>query len=108
MNYKIENLQIWKSAGTYVTGESISTNLATSGYSQASYSTPTSADSTVATNPMPTSDPGQANLGIGGSLSGSLTAAGYSDYWVMQMDTTAQSPPGDVNQKTFTIQYDES
>jgi len=105
---KIENIKIWKSAGSYVTGESISTNLATTGYVQASYATPTSADSTVATRSMPESDPGSANLGIGGSLSGSLTTTGYSDYWVLQMNTTTQSPPGDVNQKTFTIQYDES
>ncbi len=105
---KIENVQIWKSAGNYVTSEGISTNLTTSGYTEASYATPTSADSTVATYSMPTSDPGSANLGIGGSLSGSLTTTGYSDYWVSQLDTGTDTPPGDVNQKTFTIQYDES
>ncbi len=105
---KIENIKIWKSAGDYVTGEGIVTNLTTTGYSAASYTTPTSATSTVATYTMPTSDPGSANLGIGGSLTGSLTAAGYSDYWVLQMTTSTSSPPGNVNQKTFTIQYDES
>jgi len=105
---KIENIQIWKSAGDYVTGESIKTNLTTSGYSAATYSTPTQSTSTVATNDMPTSDPGSANLGIGGSLSGSLTSAGYSDYWVSQLQTTTSTPAGDVNTKTFTIQYDES
>jgi len=105
---KIENIKIWKSAGDYVTGETIKTNLTTSGYSAATYSTPTDSTSTVATNDMPTSEPSGPNLGIGGSLSGSLTSAGYSDYWVSQLQTTTSTPPGDVNTKTFTIQYDES
>jgi len=104
---KIDNIQIWKSAGAYVTGETIDTNLKTSGYSGATYATPTQNESTVATEPMPTADPTQANLGIGGSLSGNLTAIGYSDYWVSQLQTTVSTPAGDVNQKTYTIQYDE-
>jgi len=105
---KIENLQIWKSAGSYVTGESIDTNLTTTGYSQDSYATPTDSTSTVADIVMPTADPAAANMGIAGSLTGNLSSAGYSDYWVTQLQTTATTPPGDVNQKTFTIQYDES
>jgi len=105
---KIENIQIWKSSGDYVTEEAIFTNLTTSSYSEATYSTPTNNDSTVATVAMPTSDPGSANLGIAGSLSGSLTSTGYTDFWVLQMDTGSNTPAGDVNQKEFTIQYDES
>jgi hypothetical protein len=105
---KIENLQIWKSAGAYVTGEGIKTNLTTIGYSAASYATPTASTSSVATNAMPTADPTTANLGLAGSLSGSLTSVGYSDYWVTQLQTTVSTPAGNVNQKTYTIQYDES
>jgi len=106
---KIDNIRIWKSAGDYVTGESIKTNLTTDAgsYSAASYSQPTQNTSTVATNDMPTSEPSSANLGIGGSLTGSLTSEGYSDYWVSQLQTTTSTPPGDVNTKTFTIKYDE-
>ncbi len=104
---KIDNIRIWMSSGTYVTGETIKTNLTTSGYTAASYSQPTQNTSTVATNDMPTSEPSSANLGIGGSLSGSLTSEGYSDYWVSQLQTTTSTPPGDVNTKTFTIKYDE-
>ena len=105
---KIDNIQIWKSAGNYVTGEGIDANLKTSSYVQASYTSPTATTSTVATTVMPTADPAAANLGIAGSLSGNLSAAGYSDYWVSQLQTTGSTPAGDVNQKTFTIQYDES
>ena len=104
---KIDNIRIWMSAGTLVTGESILTNLTTSGYTAATYATPTTSTSTVATNAMPTSEPSSANLGIGGSLTGSLTAAGYSDYWVSQTQTTTAASPGDTNTKTFTIKYDE-
>lgn len=63
--------------------------------------------STVATVAMPTSDPGTANVSIGGSLSGTLTSAGYSDYIVLQLQTTVSAAPGDTSSATFTLQYDE-
>jgi hypothetical protein len=105
---KIENLQIWKSAGVYKTSEAIYANMTTSGYSNASFAQPTSADSSKATIAMPTADPGAANMGLAGTLAGNITTTGYSDFWVLQTDTGGDTPPGDVNQKTFTIQYDES
>jgi hypothetical protein len=103
---KIDNVQIWKSAGAYVTGESIQTNLTTTGYSATAYVTP--ATTTYTALAMPTADPAAANLGIAGSLTGSITAAAYSDYWHSQIQSTGSTPPGNANQKTFTIQYDES
>ena len=104
---QIDNIQIWKSSGDYVTGEGIDTNLKTSSYVQSSFAAPVATESIVATTEMPTSDPGASNLGISGSLSGSLTSEGYSDYWVSQAQSTASTPAGDGNRKTFTIQYDE-
>jgi len=65
-------------------------------------------ESTVATTAIPTSDPGTANVGIGGSLAGSLTAAGYSDYITLQLQTTGAAAAGDSSLATFTLQYDES
>lgn len=105
----IDNFKMWLSSGSYVTGEGISCNLVTSGYSQASYATggPVESDSAVATQSMPTSEPASANVGVGGSLSGQLTAIGYTDYIVLQLDVTASTPSGSVNQKTITIQWDE-
>ena len=44
------------------------------------YATPVATAITGADQTMPTSEPGSANLGIGGSLSGALTGTGYSDY----------------------------
>lgn len=104
----VDNLKVWKSAGAYVTGEGIDTNLKESSYSAASFSTPTDSTSSVAVEVMPTTEPSGANIGISGSLSGQLTSAGDSDYIVMQLQTTGSTPAGDVNEKTFTFQWDET
>ena len=108
----IDNLKIWLSnlGGGWKTGEGISCNLRTSGYVQASYQTggPVDTNSTIADQVMPEAEPGGANLGIGGSLSGSIAAApAYSDYAVLQLDVSASTPAGAVNQKTITFQWDE-
>ena len=102
---KIDNIQIWKSAGAYGTDEGIQCSLRTSGYSQPAFATPTQTVYTDQT--MPVADPTTANLGIGGSLSGSITVAGMSDRMKSQLQTGAGTPVGNVAQKTFTIQYDE-
>jgi len=102
---KIDNTQIFKSAGGYVTGEGIQTCLRTSGYTAVTYATPVT--TTYTDQVMPIADPAAANLGIAGSLAGSLTAIGYTDYWKWQTQTTGSTPPGNTAQKTFTIQYDE-
>jgi len=99
---RIENLQFWKSAGAYVTGETIKW---TGNYT--TYTVPIQTVSTIATTAVPTADPGTANVGIGGSLSGSLVATGYSDFILLQASVTTAASAGAVNQKTFTLQYDE-
>ena len=102
----IDNIRIWKSAGAYLTDEGIQTNLRTSGYAgAASYVDPTTTTYTDQT--MPVAEPGTANLGIAGSLSGQLVAAGQSDYWKHQLQAGASTPPGNSNQKTSSIKYDE-
>jgi len=107
----IDNLKAWIDVGSgWKTGEGMSANLKTSGYSAASYPTagPIDTDSADATQAMPESEPAGANLGIGGSLSGTITSTpSYSDYCVLQLDVTASTPAGAVNQKTITFQYDE-
>lgn len=54
---------------------------------------------------MPTSEPATANLGIGGSLGGSLEEAGASDYLVHQIQTDAGDTAG--SSSTMNYQYDE-
>jgi len=102
---KIDNLKVWRTGA--LGGSAVhKTNATESGYSAASYSTPTKNTSTVATNDMPTSEPSGANLGIGGSLTGSLTAAGESDYLVHQIQTDAGDTEGSTS--TMNYQYDET
>jgi hypothetical protein len=100
---KIDNLQFWMS-----TNFSPSTGLTVywKGNNVGSYQTPVKTDSTIATSTVPTSDPGTANVSIGGSLSGSLTSAGYSDYIVLQLDVASTTPSGDTSLAVFSLQYD--
>lgn len=101
---KVDNLQFWMS-----TDFSPNTGLTVKwkGNNAGSYATPVKTDSTVATSNVPTSDPGTANVSIGTSLSGNLTAAGYSDYIVLQLDVASTAASGDTSLATFTLQYDE-
>jgi len=105
----VDNLKIWKNSGNYVTGEGIDTNAREAAYGGAeSYVQPTQTTSVIATEIMPVAEPSGPNLGIGGSLGGQLTGVGDSDYLVTQLQTTGSTPAGDVNQKQFTYQWDET
>lgn len=109
---QIDNIKIWLSdlGGGWKTEEGMSCNLIESGYSQASYPSggPVETNSTVAINAMPETEPAGPNMGIGGSLSGQITSApSYSDYIVLQLDVSQNTPAGAVNQKTITYQWDE-
>lgn len=99
---KIDNLQFWQS-----TAFSPSTGLQVTfkANNVGSFVTPTATDN--AASNVPTSDPGTANVSIGTSLSGNLASAGYSDYMVLQLDTTSSAAAGDTSAAVFTGQYDE-
>ena len=103
---KIDNLKIWRT--TALGGSAVHlTNARETSYGGAeSFATPVATDSTPATETMPTTEPTDANLGIGGALAGELTAAGSSDYLVHQIQTDA----GDVVGASCTMhyQYDET
>lgn len=106
---RIENLQFWCSASGsgYVTGETIAFDGTTSSYAGTStYATPTNG-AAVPANPMVFADPAAANIGIGGSLTGSLESAGESDFINLQMSVTGAASAGATQTKTFTLQYDE-
>lgn len=99
----IDNLQFWLS-----TDFSPNTGLVLKWVGdQTTYVTPVKTTSTIADTAIPTSDPGTANVTIGGNLAGTLTAAGYSDYIVLQLQTTVSAAPGDTSLATFSLQYDE-
>lgn len=100
---KVQNAKFWKSAGAFGAGEGIDWD----GVATA-YVTPVTAQSTIATAAIPTASPGSANVGFAGSLAGSITAAGFSDFIVMQMQTTTAAEAGDTDTFTFTLTYDEN
>lgn len=101
----IENLMVWRT-GTLGGSAVHVTNAVTSSYGGAvTYAAPTASTSTVATHTMPTSQPASANVGIGGSLTGSLTAIGYSDYIIHQIQSNASDTAGSTS--TMNYSYDE-
>ena len=98
---RIDNLKIWR---TNALGGSAAhlTNARETSYGGAeTFSTPVVTVSSIATQTMPSTEPTDANLGIGGSLTGTLDTTGSSDYLVHQIGTDA----GDVAGSTSTMNY---
>jgi hypothetical protein len=100
---RIQNIKFWKSVGSFGTGETILWDGTTE-----VYVTPVATASAIAISALPTANPASANVSIGGSLSGYLTSAGYSDFIIMQMQTEITADAGDTETFTFTLTYDEN
>ena len=94
----ISNMKFWKSAGTYVVGESIT---AAANVAFATPSQTANADSAIPTAV------GSALAIQSAAGTSTITTAGYTKYIRLQLQTTGSTPAGAVNQKTFTFQYDE-
>lgn len=102
----VDGLKVWRT-GALGGSATHDTNARETSYGGAeTYATPTATTSSVATQAMPTSEPTGANLGIGGSLGGSLTATGDSDYFVHQIQTDSGDTAGSTS--TMNYQYDET
>lgn len=101
---RIDGLRFWMS-----TNFSPSTGLSVFWKgTQQTYLQPAAGTSSIATDSIPTTDPGSTNVSIGGSLSGSLVASGYSDFIVLQLRTTSLAAAGDTSLATFTLSYNEN
>jgi hypothetical protein len=90
--------------------EIVQSNVRMQNYIAASYpsSGPKNNISTDATIPIPTSKPIQTNVGIGGLLTGAITAIGQaSDYIVLQLRVSINTPVGAGSKKIFYISWDE-
>lgn len=101
----VANFKVWRttSLGGSATHK---TNARTSSYAGAlTYATPTTSAVSGVDQTMPTSTPASANVGIGGSLSGQLTATGYSDYVGHQIVTDSSDTVGATT--TMNYQWDE-
>lgn len=100
----VDTLKVWRS-GSLGGSATHKTNARTSSYAGAlSYATPVKTAVTNVDQTMPTSEPASANLGIGGSLSGQITGAGYSDYLGQQLVTDA----GDTSGADYTMNFQYS
>ena len=77
---KVFTLKVWRT-GALSGSDTHVTNARTASYAGAlAYATPTQSAVATVDQTMPTSEPGSANLGIGGSLTGEITVPGSSDY----------------------------
>lgn len=101
---RIANIQAWKSSG----GPDAGITLKWDGDGNTAYTEAVSATSVIATTTMPTGDPGTANVSIGNALTGALSATGYTDYMVLQLQSTTAAAAGDSSTYTFSLSYDES
>ena len=101
---QIQNIQFWKSSGTFGAGESI--NWHDGGIE--TYAAPVTTTTASTDTAIPIADPGSSNVSIGGSQASSLSVAGYSDYITTQMLTTTAAEAGDSEAFTFTANYDEN
>ena len=104
-NY-VGSLYWWKSGGTYVTNELI--YCTDSGTTAPAYATPVITNSTICTGSIYATQPATMNVHVMSSVIGSLTAAGSSNYIVMQTRTASDTPPGNTNSKTFKLQWTEA
>lgn len=75
---------------------------------QQTYFQPTNATSSIATSTLGTSDPGTQNVSVGGSLTTSILATGYTDFVVLQLQTQSNAPAGDTSLATFSLSYIET
>ncbi len=100
----IDNFQFWRSTDfSPNTGLSIKWAPGT----PSAYATPVTGTN-KAVSAVPTSDPGSQNVSVGGDTTGQLTASGYTDYIVLQLNTTSAAAAGDTSLAQFTMNYDES
>lgn len=104
---KIDNIKVYAPGASFPigTGTYLKGNQNTGSWSAETFAAPVTATSTKATATYATSQPASANVGISGSLTGSLTAAGYSDYLVLQVLTNAADTTG--SSLTLRFEWDE-
>jgi len=101
----IDNLKVWRT-GALGGSAAHKTNAREATYGGAeTFATPLETVSTLADQTMPSSEPTDANLGIGGDLVTALSAAGSSDYLIHQIGTDAGDVAGSTS--TMNFQYDE-
>lgn len=105
---KIDNLKVWRTGSLGAGGvHTHVTNARLAAYAGAlAYAQPVATAVATVDQTMPSAVSATANLGIGGSLAGSLVATGYSDYLGHQITTDTSATAGSTT--TMNYQYDET
>lgn len=101
----VSAFKVWISGGDALGAETeFKTNARTAAYGGAdAYGQPATAASAHADQDMPTSEPGTANIGIGGALAGIINSVpSYTDYVVNQIQTSVDETQG----KAVTLTFD--
>lgn len=70
------------------------------------YATPVNVTSVVATDPVPVSEPVNANIGVGGDLEGALLDDGYTDYIVLQLKAGSTAEYGATGLGLYHLDYE--
>lgn len=104
---EINTLKFWRTGS--LGGSAVhKTNARETSYARKPYVAPSTTTSTQGTQTTPTSEPTGANVGIAGSLAGTITTAGatsYSDFIVHQIQTNVADTVGATT--TLNYQYSE-
>ena len=98
----ISNMKFWKSSGAYVTDEAINAGF------NATFATPS--QTSTGDSLIPDSEPSQNVNSFEGDATivyGGSGVSGYTGYIRLQLATSGSTPTGAVNQKEFTLQWDE-
>ena len=103
---RIDNLKVWRTGALGGSAAHLTNARETSYGGAETYATPIKTVSTVADQTMPSTEPTDANLGIGGALAGNLEATGESDLLIHQIGTDAGDTAGSTS--TLNYQYDET
>jgi hypothetical protein len=99
-------LKVWSDAPAdpeatlHYNGHTIEATYDGANHKQTVFATPATT-ATRTPEALPTAEPGSANLGIGGNLTGTLAAPGRSDYLLTQVRTTVDVAAGD----TVTVSF---
>jgi hypothetical protein len=111
----LNNWKVWLSTGSITANCTLKTNLRETSYGGAqSYAAPSATDRSATygyTQTFPTTTPSASNLGYGGTLGAAMTISSglpkYTDYIVMQLQTTGSANTG-LTGGVITYQYDET
>lgn len=102
---EISNMKFWKNSGAYVTDEVINA-IANQDYAQ-----PVTIASSKAVSAIPTVEGSALSLNSYEDESviefGASDVSGYTDYLVLQLQTSESTPAGAASSKQFTLSYDE-